>query len=230
MPQLPGEDGVADDDVLWQMHWQQTGTTLKADDQLQLKKVEYSPKEYGALKDALRKIELDLRKMPIYSASQAAQQAPAGPAPNDLDIIALNVDYQIADAHNWSETRTVEFKVLTYAGKKHFAELKVPFDPAWEDVKLDEGVVTSSSGEVHRVDPKEINVMDASAGTAPRYPVEKVLVVSFPSVEVGSTVRYRVTRTFKDRPFVAIHESFRGFDPIRRETVRVTAPPALAPR
>ncbi len=228
---MPTSKGFSDAALSWQAHWAQTGHTFQADDEFQIKTVELSPKEYGALKDTLRMMELDERKMPIYPRNAPAPGTSPAPgtaaAQSDIDILSSQSDYQIADAHNWKETHAVTFKVLTYAGKEHFSELKIAYDPAWESVKLDDAVVTSAQGVVHHIAPGEVSVMDASDQSAPRYPVDKVLVVSFPSVEIGSTVHYQITRVFKDRPFVAIREAFRTFDPIGLKTVRVTAPAGL---
>ena len=56
--------------------------------------------------------------------------------------------------------------------------------------------------------------MDAEwAGSAPRYPAAKTLVVSLPGVEVGSVIEYKVKRVCKDRPFFAARVAFRGTGP-----------------
>lgn len=224
---LPASDNVSDASLLWQERWQQNGNTINACVEFQIKKVELSPKEYKKLKDVLRLIEVDLRKMPIYQASATANQ-PAAQAENDADVINSITEYKIDDAHSWSETETKEFKILTFAGKQQLSEIHIPFNPEWEDVKLEECTVTSSDGTVHNISPKEINVMDAYPEATPRYPVQKVLAVSFPSVDIGSTVRYRWTRTSRNHPFIAIRESFGALNPTMHKTVRVTAPPNLA--
>jgi hypothetical protein len=111
---------------------------------------------------------------------------------------------------------------------KDHAELKIDYNPVWEEVKLLKATVTNGS-QTKAVSNQEINFMDAGwVASAPRYPAAKTVVASLPAVEVGSVIEYEFERTKRDRPFFAATHIFRGFDPIDQETVKLTAPAALA--
>jgi hypothetical protein len=143
-------------------------------------------------------------------------------------VLEENVTVEVSDAHAWTLTRTVTKRILTYAGKKANAEVRIPYNPAWESAELVEAVVTMPDGAVRNVVAEEINDMDADwVASAPRYPAGRVRVVSLPGVEVGATLRYTVRRSCKDRPFFALMESFQGFDPVDRKTLTVRVPRSL---
>ena len=154
------------------------------------------------------------------------------PAAPEADVVVLDhqVEYDLADAHNWTERHHVKKQVLTYKGKKDNAELKLDYNPVWEEVKLIRATVTNG-GQVKEISEKEINLMDAGwVASAPRYPAAKTLVASLPAVEIGSVIEYEYERHKKDRPFFAATHVFRCFEPINRETVKLTAPASLALR
>ena len=219
---MPTFDTVDNDTLRFSQALGRKDSVLQGRSSFLLKGVEFTPPQYLALKDALKTQEYNRRKMPVFAA-------PAAAASPDVVVLDVKARYDLTDAHNWSETRTVRMKILTYAGKKQNAELKFNYNPAWETVKLEHATVTAADGEKKPVTPEEQNVMDAAwVGAAPRYPAGKTLVVSLPGVEVGCVIEYRVRRTKKDRPFFGARESFRGFDPIRSKEVVLETPHGLS--
>jgi transglutaminase-like putative cysteine protease len=198
------------------------GATVQGQSEFLIKVVEFSPPQYLELKEYLKQIEYNERKMPVL-ARQTGVDSPA-----DVTLMDYQVEYDLMDAHNWTERHHVTKKVLTYKGKKDNAELKIDYNPVWEEVKLLKATVTNGS-QTKAVSQQEINLMDAGwVASAPRYPAAKTLVASLPAVEVGSVVEYEYERVKRDRPFFAATHIFRGFDPIDQETVKLTAPGALA--
>jgi len=184
-----------------------------------LKVPEFTPAQYDVLKDTLRTLEFNARKMPLFAGREAG---------GDMVILNSKVTYDLLDAHTWTETREVRQKILTYAGKKQYSELKFDYNPVWETVTLDEAVVVTAAGDVKTVRPEEMNVMDAAwVGSAPRYPAAKTLVVSLPGVDVGSVITYRVTRSVKGHPFFAAREYFRSVNPVRWKRVVLDRPAGL---
>ena len=144
-----------------------------------------------------------------------------------MDVLDYQVEYNLSDAHNWIERHHVTKKILTYKGKKDNAELKLDYNPVWEEVKLLKATVTNGD-QVKEVSKQETNLMDAGwVASAPRYPAAKTLVASLPAVEVGSVIEYEFERLKRDRPFFAATHIFRGFDPIDQETMKLTAPASL---
>ena len=187
-----------------------------------LNTVEFTPAEYLVLKQALKDIEYSRRMKEVFRA------VPSEAGEYDVGILSDDTSVELVDARNWTTVQSMKMKVLTYAGKKRFSELKFAFNPAWADVKLDQAIVTNPDGKVHTVAKEEMNLMDAAwVGAAPRYPGEKTLVVSLPGVEVGSVIEYRVIQTMKDVPFFSLNKPFRGFEPADSVTLRVSAPSSL---
>ena len=81
------------------------------------------------MSESLKEIEYNERKMPVL-ARQTGTDSPA-----DVTLLDYQVEYDLTDAHNWTERHHVTKKVLTYKGKKDNAELKLDYNPVWEDVK-----------------------------------------------------------------------------------------------
>lgn len=201
-------------------------SVLSGESRFLLKAVEWSPEQYLGLKDTLKAIEYDLRKMPILTAGET--EAGLSIVGADTLIESVDVNYTLTSASEWTETRTVRRKILTYAGKKRHGDLKLHYNPVWETVTLDKAVVTLPDGTTKAISEKEINIMDAPwVGAAPRYPAGKILVANLPGVEVGSIIEYTITTAHKDKPFFAMSESFRNADPIVKKTVTWTGPENL---
>lgn len=197
---------------------------IRANALFRLDGVEFSPAEYLALRETLKEVEVDLRKRPYLVG------LPTPPPQEEGDAVfeAIHSEYLLKDAHSWTERHTVRQKIRTYAGVKKYAEIKIPFNPAWTEVHVEEAAVTLPDGSVRTISDKEINVMDAPwAGTAPRYPPGKILVASLPGVTIGATLTYTIVTTCHHRPFWGIQEGFQTFDPIRKQEVTLRLPRKL---
>ncbi len=196
--------------------------TVQGQSEFLIKVVEFSPSQYQQLKESLKEIEYNERKMPVLARQAAAD------SPGDVAILDYQVEYNLSDAQSWIERHRVTKKILTYKGMKDNAELKLDFNPVWEEVKLLKATVTNK-GQVKAVSKQETNLMDAGwVASAPRYPAAKTLVASLPAVEIGSVIEYEYERLKRDRPFFAATHIFRGFEPINQETVKLTAPASLS--
>ncbi len=187
-----------------------------------LKTVEFSPQQYAELKDILKVMEFENRKTPIFKISAKPEISTAGA---DVELLDLDTRYDVVDEHNWTETRKVRKKILTYAGKKEQSDLRFSFNEGWEDVDLIEAKVTAPDGSVKTISDEEINLMDASwLGQAARYPAGRTMVASLPGVEVGSIIEYTVVQSHRNKPFFAAMEYFRTTEPLLKKTVRITLP------
>ncbi|MFC1587836.1 DUF3857 domain-containing protein [Planctomycetota bacterium] len=216
------------------LSWNRTitkkGKRLVGNSEFLIKAVEFSPEEYLVLKETLKKIEYNKRKMLIFSSKKpSAIPIEEGFGPGvDRVIIKQNTEYELADANNWTQTTSMKMQIMSYGGKKKYSELKLNFNPAWEEIKLEKAVVTSA-GKTQEISPEEINIMDAAwTGGAPRYPGGKTFVASLPAVEEGSIIEYRLVRRFKDHPFFSAREYFAGSDPIQEKTVKLITPDTMA--
>jgi transglutaminase-like putative cysteine protease len=211
--------------LLWKQELTATDTGLDGSSEFLIRAVEFSPEEYLGLKEALKTLEVNARKKPIFVKSDTD----AGPAvAADTRILDDELVYDISDARNWTLTRTVRKKILTYKGKKDSGEIKLDYNPAMGGIKLLRASVANGD-KVQTISEQEINVMDQGwVAGAPRYPAGKTLVASLPGVEIGSIVEYSYRQTYSDRAFVAGRVSLRDYDPVDRRVVRISAPRGLS--
>jgi transglutaminase-like putative cysteine protease len=222
---LPQSAPIDDPTISWSRKFVNQAGSLEAQGEFLIKVVELDPKQYLSFKESLKQIEYNERKRAVLAHQPAGTAAEA-----DVVVLDSQVEYDLADAHNWTERYQVKKQVLTYKGKKDNAEIKLDYNPVWEDVKLVRATVTTN-GQTKEISEKEINLMDAGwAASAPRYPAAKTLVASLPAVEIGSVIEYEYERQKKDRPFFAATHVFRGMNPINRQTVKLTAPVSVALR
>lgn len=191
---------------------------LRASLRFLLEKPRYPAADYAALKELRREMEAAARQRVQFAPGTLAD------AP-DSRILDDQFRIEVASATCWTTTHSRVQQILTYAGKKRFSEIKLDFNPVWQTADLLQGSVSNAAGQVHRVKPEEINLMDAPwTGAAPRYPAARTRVVSLPGVETGSVVTVTTRRTQREAPFFAVELPFRGFEPIARMTVELVVP------
>lgn len=167
--------------------------TLVVSRRAALNAVEFTPEEYGRLREALKAIETAERERPVFAKNDLANA--------NVRFKEYKYEVDLDGACSWVVTNTVVKEILTYDGKKNSSELTFAFNPTWEDVKVLSAQVSNAEGKVAYLSDKEINVMDCGwASSAPRYPASKTMVVNLPSVEIGSTISYVVERTVKNSP------------------------------
>jgi len=187
-----------------------------------LKTVEFSTSEYLALKEMLKDIEYERRKRPVFGSASATERSP------DVLILFSKTAVDLQDEHNWTTRHSVTKQILTYAGKKKNAELKLNYNPAWENVRVEDGLVRNPDGNTHELADEEVNIMDAGwVGSAPRYPAAKTMVVSLPGVELGSLIEYDIVRERKGWPFLSLRKSFNSLDPVYTNVLSVSMPESL---
>ena len=149
----------------------------------------------------------------------------------DIHIHKQDIAIELSDEYNWTMTETVTKEILTYNGKKSNSELKISYNPVWQDIKINYARVTTPSKEkdgkpvIKEISVQEINLMDEGwVASAPRYPAGKTLVASLPGVEIGSLIDYQITTVCKNQHFFAFAVNFKGSNPIRRRQVTISAP------
>lgn len=190
--------------------------------------VEFSTTQYLALKSNLKLIETDSKKK-IFCFLKDVLSISDKPVlkteDQDVRIIEKNTDIVLNSKTNWKEIRRVKAKILNYNGKKNNSEFKLHFNPKWEDVRLLSASVFNSDGKAQKVSSPEINIMDESwSADAPRYPEEKIFVVSFPGVEIGSTLDIKYEIIVKGKPFYSDIFYFREDYPIDKFRLKLTIP------
>lgn len=219
---LPDTVAVDRAGVRFEMRQSVTNGVLSGQLAYLLKTPEFSPADYLELRKILEEMEAASRRKPLFRATD--RHAP------DQETLSDVTETQLSSARAWTTTRTWSKRILTYAGKKKGAELKFGYNPVWQTVDVVSATVSNCDGSVRAVTPKEMNIMDASwAGSAPRYPAGKILVVNLPGVETGSVVTVS-TRFVQTNAFFYSHvHTFGGTEPVRCATYRLSFPKTLTP-
>ncbi|MCL1921021.1 MAG: DUF3857 domain-containing protein [Kiritimatiellaeota bacterium] len=188
----------------------------------QLTQPEFSPEEYLGLKQAQKEIEAAWRRRPLFTAKDT--HAP------DHETLFTTTDITLHTPSSWTTTTSWSKRILTYAGKKNNAEIKLPFNPVWQELELISATVSNLNGDAFSVTPQEVNVMDAPwAGAVPRYPAGKILIANLPGVETGSVITVTTRLTQTQAPFFSTARQFGGTEPVRAETLRLTFPRGMTP-
>lgn len=218
---LPECQPVETPELTWEQQLNQYNDTLSATNRVLIKTVEFSPDAYQELKRTLKEIEYNERKKLLFPHSPNSM-------PSDIRILESRNQVTLQDVSNWTETSYKKVQILTYAGKKKHAEIKLTYNPAWQKITLKSAQVTLRDGIVKTVTEDEINLMDASwAATAPRYPAEKILVINFPGVEIGSVLEYEIESEVFGKPFFSTTRTFNGTEPIDFKQFTLEAPEDL---
>ncbi|VGO13718.1 hypothetical protein PDESU_02275 [Pontiella desulfatans] len=220
---IPEYEKIASEDLTWNVEVGQADGKVVATNTFLLNTVEFSPEEYLALKKSLKEIEYNLRKKLILDLPAAGNQIDS-----DVRILSSETVIELESPTQWKETSRSKIEILTYAGKKSNSEIKLTYNPAWQDIKLTMAKVTQPDGTVKEISEEEINIMDSSwVASAPRYPASKILVANLPGVEIGSILEYEFISTVDGKPFFSTGKTFNGHEPVDRKTFTVSAPGSI---
>ncbi len=220
---IPDYQAIDTKPLTWNVQVAQTGNLLSATNTFLLNTVEFSPEEYLELKQNLKDIEYNLRKSLIIDTVPTTLSGDA-----DVRVLDQQTEIILESPDRWTETQHSKIKVLTYAGTKDSSEIKIPYNPAWQEITLASATVTLPDGTVKKIVEDEINLMDSSwVATAPRYPAERILVASLPGVEVDSVLEYEIVSKVDGKPFFSAVQTFNGHDPIDRKSVSLTVPGSM---
>lgn len=211
---LPGKESI-EGVYSYQREFSVTGTTLRVRRARAVSAVEFSPSEYLALRENIKRVETAERKRPQFAAG--------GVKGADVHYRTVVSESDVVSDTRWTTTNTVEKKILTYDGKKSSAELKFSYHPSWKKVEIVSAAVIGPNGVTNHLGAKEMNVMDSSwAAAAPRYPAGKTLVANLPAVEIGSVISYKVATSVFNAPAPFRAECyFDSREPVDRKVFRV---------
>jgi transglutaminase-like putative cysteine protease len=233
---IPSASSVDDDCVGYRRHFGFAAHTLDASKDLQLKVVEFSPKQYLELKRTLKDLAYDERKAPVIATiapPPSASVAPLNPKPepriaSNAAIVDDRQELTVEDDHTAILRVHYVKRILSYAGKIRESEVKIPYNPATETARIIRAAVISRSGQRQEVSKDEVNVMDAAwNSSAKRYTGGKVLVDSLPGVEIGSTIQVEYEVTMQGRPYLSGFQPFQLQDEIEQKSFKITAPAGL---
>ncbi|MDF7825633.1 DUF3857 domain-containing protein [Pontiellaceae bacterium B12227] len=220
---IPDYRAIDSEELSWNMQVTQNGAQLTATNTFLLNAVEFTPEQYLVLKDNLKEIEYNLRKKLILDLPE-----PGSHIKPDVRILSRDTRIELESAGTWKETQRSQVEILTYGGKKSNSEIKLAYNPVWQNIKLTTAKVTHPDGTVKELGEDELNIMDASwVSSAPRYPAEKLLVANLPGVEIGSVLEYEFISSVEGKPFFSTAQYFNGHEPVDRKNVTISAPASL---
>jgi transglutaminase-like putative cysteine protease len=220
---MPKYQGVDTATLGWNRNMQVKGNQVSGGSEFYIKAMEFKPKQYLELKELLKRIEFEKRKLLIM------QNPPLSDYPG-AEVVILNErsDITIESDSEWVLRKYMKKKILTYAGVKNNSELKFRYNPAWRTVKIIKARTISPDGKVKKLNDKELNIMDAGwVASAPRYPAEKIMVASLPGVQIGSVIEYEVEHHFTRQPFFSTIALFQKTDPIEKKVLSIDNPGKL---
>ncbi len=185
----------------------QTGLSsgmLKAKRVLKVNTLEIKASEYPALKTFLNRLKNVRNVLPIAERDfgRAAATAPLKTFPGADSIIEKRqIELTVRDLFNWSVRDKSRRRILNYAGVKAHSEVKIPYLANWNEVEQVKAKVIAPDGTVKTVNPSEINHMDSPRNSAgPRYPAQKIMVLSLPGVVPGAVVELDIKMRKMNRP------------------------------
>jgi len=135
--------------------------------------------------------------------------------------------YSVATDGSYKLHLYVKRRILTYKGKKEYADFKFTYNQARQNVKLLKGQTITAENEIVEVKSEEIHDIPAPWNSeASIYSKSRQMVVSLPAVEPGSVIEIELEVTAKVGFWCEEH--FRLYDPIVDKEVIIDCPTALA--
>lgn len=146
----------------------------------------------------------------------------------DADAVNLKIEkhYTINADGSYKLNLYIRRRILTYKGKKEYADFKLNYNQARQQVKLLKAQTTTVKGEVLTVKPEEVHDIPAPRNSeVSLYSKSRQMVVSLPAVEPGSEIELELELQSKNGFWC--QENFRLNDPIIDKTVTIDAPASL---
>jgi transglutaminase-like putative cysteine protease len=230
---LPSCSPVEDECLSYRQSCASSNGALDCSRELKLKVVEFTPAQYLKLKQTLKSMEYDERKVPVLATSENAaavaaekpDDSAASPVESNAKLLESHKELEVSDAHTAVYRVRYSKLILNYAGKIREAEVKLDYNPSCQEAKLTRGAVISKTGQRQEISTNEINVMDAGwDASAKRYTGGKILVANLPGVDIGSTIEVEFEIADKGKPFLSGFEYFQFPDELARKSFRLTVP------
>lgn len=217
---LPAARTVDDANLKYTRTFSRDGATLTGDLDLRMKRLDIPASDYASLRTAFRDIARAGKRAALFSTDSDVNP--------DSRVLSRRTEVEIVDANTVVMRVKERRKVLTYAGKKDNAEVKLSWSTTNPEPVLDSAVVTDAAGKRHEVSAKEINIVDDEwVASAPRYAPSRIKVIALPSVEENGEIDLAYTRTFKNLTAVGWSHIFADTDAVDADEVVITAPESL---
>jgi hypothetical protein len=113
--------------------------------------------------------------------------------PNAGAIILLKEKHLTVSDNSSQLEEHCLIKILDSRGKEEFGEIKIKYDDTYEIVDINLARIITPEGRVSLVSKKYFKDVTPWSGF-PEYSNSKIKIISFPQVEEGSVIEYRVTK------------------------------------
>lgn len=170
----------------------------------------------------------------LFPALSACSHSPIRPtAKGKTAADALNLliskEYMVHKDGSYDLHLHLIRKILTYKGKKDFADFKFTYNNSYQTVEINKAQTTTPKGSVIAADEKEYHdIQSPWTATASIYSHSRQKVVNLPSVTVGATIEINVT--LHSQLGFWTSEIFRLPNPINKKIVSITVPKGTALR
>ena len=165
----------------------------------------------------------------LFLAAASGNLAAASPQAEKLLLDADAVNLKIEKHYTLTEDGAsklhlyVKRQILTYKGKKEYADFKYTYNRSRQHVKLLKAQTTTREGKILTVKPEEMHDIPASWNSeVSLYSQARQMVLSLPAVEPGSTIEIEIEVTGINGFWC--QEYFRLNDPILEKEVIIEAP------
>ncbi|MCK4576754.1 DUF3857 domain-containing protein, partial [candidate division WOR-3 bacterium] len=152
--------------------------------------VKMAEKEIEAIKGSktlkLEDLEPEIQNIVTSAPSQKEYQEAGA-------LILLNKKSLLIDEYGSTTTIHRVIKILNSRGKREYGETKIGYDDSFEYVDINLARVIKPSGEVITV-PKMFFKTTTPYSGFPSYSNYKIKVISFPEIENGTIIEYKVTK------------------------------------
>lgn len=168
---------------------------------MKVNSLEFSPDEYLALRENIKAVEAAERRRSVFEVD--------GLADADIRYRLRGMSVDFTGERSWTVTNTLVKEILTYDGKKENAERTFEFNPLVRNVRVLRASVTGKDGRTVFASENELTELDCDwAALAPRYPASRKLVLTLPSVEIGSVITTVVEQVVTDSPSAFRHRFY----------------------
>ncbi len=149
--------------------------------------------------------------------------AMTGPAGADAVNQLIEKTYEVKPDGSYRMKLHLITRILTYKGKKDWADFKYPYNSSFQRVTVDTARTTSPDGKVFRVTRDEIqDIQDPSTARSSLFSKARIKVINLPAVEPGSVIEIGLTLV-SQKGFWA-SESFELANPTILKKVTVKSP------
>ncbi len=211
----------------WKRELKQHPSYVQGTSGIAINRLEVSPEQYPGLRDAVRDYESRGTALPLveqnFSAIPVEHLRSAFPdADSFLEYERTAIE--LMPGGDFEVIRDSRRRILNYAGVKRYSEVKIDYNPQWEQVDI-RAVVTAPDGTKSYLEPRDILVMDAPwVAAAPRYPPAKIMVAVLPEVTVGSVVDTVITTRCSGKPFFHFALQLAGRTPVAERELELKMP------